>query len=275
MASSELDQSRSDSVSGRSARKSGVATALHQRRPDWFDVRFGGGQCQFDVPGQPQVVDGTSGRHRSVRDQRVARLTSLCDGQPRGDRAASYLLHAIEQEAYRLGVPIPFSSTTPYINTIPVEKQPVFPATVSLSDASRASSAGMRWRWWCGPIAKTRASAATSRHLLRPPPWYEVAMNHFIRGRGDDYSGDQVYFQGHASPGIYSRAFVEGRSRATAGELPAGTGRWWRAFELSTPLADAQLLGVPNRLDGPRADHGHLPGSLQQVSPRSWDQGHQ
>ena len=72
-----------------------------------------------------------------------------------------------------------------------------------------------------GGHISTFASAATL---------YEVAFNHFFRGKGDDYSGDQIYFQGHASPGIYARAFLEGRldrsstSSTSAASWPPGGG---------------------------------------------------
>ena len=80
----------------------------------------------------------------------------------------------------------------------------------------------MRGQEYRGHIS-TYASAATL---------YEVALNHFIRGRGEDYSGDQVYFQGHASPGIYSRAFLEGR--LTENTLRISVGRL--AEEVGSPV---------------------------------------
>ena len=83
---------------------------------------------------------------------------------------------------------------------------------------------------------------------------YEVAFNHFFRGRGESgYDGDQIYFQGHASPGMYARAFLEGRLTEEnlinfRRELQPGGG----LSSLSAPLADARVLGVPHGLDGPR-----------------------
>ena len=89
-----------------------------------------------------------------------------------------------------------------------------FPAAARSSAASRASSAGTRWRWSSRPTRledgigghiSTYASAATL---------YEVGFNHFFKGKGDDHDGDIIYFQGHAAPGIYARAFLEGRLSA-------------------------------------------------------------
>ena len=85
-----------------------------------------------------------------------------------------------------------------------------------------------------GHIA-TFASAATL---------YEVGFNHFFRGRTRHDHGDIIYFQGHASPGQYARAFLEGRlERTAAEELPAGTAAGRRAIELSAPVADAVTSG--------------------------------
>ncbi len=85
------------------------------------------------------------------------------------------------------------------------------PATARSSAASRASSAGTRWRWWCGP---TRVDDGIGGHIstfASAATLYEVAFNHFFRGRDDGHAGDMIYFQGHASPGMYARAFLEGR----------------------------------------------------------------
>jgi pyruvate dehydrogenase E1 component len=93
---------------------------------------------------------------------------------------------------------------------------------------------------------------------------YEVGFNHFFKGRGESgYDGDIIYYQGHASPGMYSRAFVEGRLgvenlenfRRELQDVPG-------LVQLSAPMVDAGLLGVSDRLHGFRSDHGHLPGPI-------------
>ena len=106
-----------------------------------------------------------------------------------------------------------------------------------------------------GGHISTFASAATL---------YEVGFNHFFRGRGEDgYDGDQIYFQGHASPGMYARAFLEGRLTEENLEnfRRELTARGWLVL-LSASLADARFLGVSHRLDGAGPDHGHLSGPL-------------
>ena len=119
-----------------------------------------------------------------------------------------------------------------------------------------------------GGHISTYASAATL---------YEVAFHHFFRGRGESgYDGDQIYFQGHASPGIYARAFLEGRLTEVhlnnfRRELQAGPG----LSSYPHPWLMPGFLGIPHRVDGPGPDHGHLPGPLQRVPARPRHQGHQ
>ncbi|RLS59893.1 MAG: pyruvate dehydrogenase (acetyl-transferring), homodimeric type [Planctomycetota bacterium] len=129
----------------------------------------------------------------------------------KGPQRAEYLLHAIEQEAYRLGVPIPFSTTTPYINTIPPDKQSAFPGN---REIERRIKSIIRWNAMAMVVRANREDKSIGGHIstfASSATLVEVAMNHFIRGRGENFSGDQVYFQGHASPGIYARAYLEGR----------------------------------------------------------------
>ena len=69
----------------------------------------------------------------------------------------------------------------------------------------------MLWRWWCAPTKSRKASADISLPSPLPRRLYEVAFNHFFRAQTENGDRDVVYFQGHAAPGIYSRAFLEGR----------------------------------------------------------------
>ena len=129
----------------------------------------------------------------------------------RGPERASSLLEALQIAAQRMGVPLPVTSRTPYVNTIPRDLQPPYPGTLEVEDRIKSiirwnalamvSEANDRFPGIGGHIS-TYASAATL---------YEVGFNHFFRGPDDPSGGDLVYFQGHASPGIYSRAYLEGR----------------------------------------------------------------
>jgi pyruvate dehydrogenase E1 component len=128
-----------------------------------------------------------------------------------GPDRARYLLTQLKDKAIRRGVEIPFTANTPYINTIPVERQPPYPGS---REIERRIKSLVRWNAMAmvhrankresgiGGHISTYASAAT---LL------EVGFNHFFKGPDAPGGGDQVYFQGHASPGVYARAFLEGR----------------------------------------------------------------
>ena len=130
----------------------------------------------------------------------------------KGPERVKYLLKALETKARREGVDVPLEVNTPYINTIPRHKQPAYPGNRELE---RRIKSIIRWNAMAmvqrankkfdglGGHISTFASSATL---------YEVGFNHFFRGRGDSgYDGDIIYFQGHASPGMYARAYLEGR----------------------------------------------------------------
>jgi pyruvate dehydrogenase E1 component len=131
--------------------------------------------------------------------------------ESKGPERVSHLLSVLDETAYRQGVELPFTATTPYINTIPVEKQPPYPGNRELE---RRIKSIIRWNAMAMVVRANRARPGAGGHIssfASSATLYEVAMNHFIRGKGGDFSGDQVYFQGHASPGMYSRAYLEGR----------------------------------------------------------------
>ena len=182
-----------------------------------------------------------------------------------GPARVGRLLRELGIHAQKNGVKLPFTANTALHQhaSTPAKKSRI-PAAAKSSAASRAWCAGTRWRWSCAPTASKTASAATSPRSPRRPRSTRSAFNHFFRGRENGNEGDVIYFQGHASPGIYARAFLEGRlSRRAARELPPRAEARRRPVVLSAPVADAGFLGVPDGLDGARADHGDLPGALQ------------
>ncbi len=132
--------------------------------------------------------------------------------QSKGPERVKELLEALDETAYRNGVELPFTATTPYINSIPANRQPAFPGDRELE---RRIKSFVRWNAMAMVTRANRDPAAPGGHIstfASSATLYEVALNHFIRGRGEDgYSGDQVYYQGHAAPGMYARAFLEGR----------------------------------------------------------------
>ncbi|HEX4130298.1 MAG TPA: pyruvate dehydrogenase (acetyl-transferring), homodimeric type [Pirellulales bacterium] len=131
--------------------------------------------------------------------------------QAKGPERVRYLLSVLDEAAFRQGVELPFSINTPYVNTIPPSQQPVFPGN---REIERRIKSIIRWNAMAMVTRANKAHDGIGGHIstfASAATLYEVAFNHFFHGKGDDYSGDQVYFQGHASPGIYARAFLEGR----------------------------------------------------------------
>ncbi len=130
----------------------------------------------------------------------------------KGPDRARYLVKALENRARRDGVEIPIETTTPYVNTIPAAKQPAYPGN---REIERRIKSIIRWNAMAMVVRANKKNDGQGGHIstfASSATLYEVGFNHFFRGRGEDgYSGDIIYFQGHASPGMYSRAFLEGR----------------------------------------------------------------
>ncbi|MEP0862361.1 MAG: pyruvate dehydrogenase (acetyl-transferring), homodimeric type [Ignavibacterium sp.] len=121
------------------------------------------------------------------------------------------LLQQLQVRAHKAGVQIPFSANTPYINTIPREKQPPFPGD---REIERRIKSLIRWNAMAMVVKANKEENGIGGHIstyASVATLFEIGFNHFFRGKGDGYDGDQIYFQGHASPGIYARAYLEGR----------------------------------------------------------------
>ena len=128
-----------------------------------------------------------------------------------GRERVQFLLQRLEERAQRAGVQAPYEAKTPYVNTIPVEKQPPYPGD---REIERRVKSYIRWNAMAMVVRANREAAGIGGHIstfASAATLLEVGFNHFFRAKGKDFSGDQIYFQGHASPGIYARAFVEGR----------------------------------------------------------------
>jgi pyruvate dehydrogenase E1 component len=129
----------------------------------------------------------------------------------RGSTRARYLLSKLLIRARELQVGVPASVSTPYVNTIPREQESWFPGD---EDIERRIRRFIRWNAAVMVIKANAAADGIGGHLstfASSASLYEVGFNHFFRGKEDGLAGDQVYFQGHAAPGIYARAFLEGR----------------------------------------------------------------
>ena len=128
-----------------------------------------------------------------------------------GPEGAQKILREVQVHAQRSGVQMPFSANTPYINTIPAADHPPYPGH---REIERRIKSIIRWNAMAMVVRANREEAGIGGHIstyASAATLYEVGFNHFFRGRSDQHPGDIVYFQGHASPGIYARAFLEGR----------------------------------------------------------------
>ena len=130
----------------------------------------------------------------------------------KGAERVSFLLDKLRDRAAEQGVESAADTATPYLNTIPVKDQPAYPGN---RDLERRIKSIIRWNAMAMVVGGNARGGGVGGHIstfASSATLYEVAFNHFLQGRGEDgYSGDSVYFQGHASPGMYSRAYVEGR----------------------------------------------------------------
>ncbi len=142
----------------------------------------------------------------------VESLDGLID--EKGGPRARYVLLNLLKRARERNVAIPTSLTTPYVNTIGVHDEPYFPGDEVIERRYRS------WIRWNSAVMVTRAQRpgiGVGGHIssyASVATLYEVGLNHFFRGKDHPGGGDQVYFQGHASPGVYARAFLEGRLSA-------------------------------------------------------------
>ncbi|MCH8205334.1 MAG: pyruvate dehydrogenase (acetyl-transferring), homodimeric type, partial [Candidatus Hydrogenedentes bacterium] len=122
-----------------------------------------------------------------------------------------YLLRQLQTRAHTQGIRIPFSANTPYINTIPVEEQPTYPGNFELERRIRSI---IRWNAMAMVVRANKHSDGIGGHIstyASAANLYDVGFHHFFRGPQDPSGGDFIYIQGHASPGIYARAYLEGR----------------------------------------------------------------
>ncbi|MEV5473833.1 pyruvate dehydrogenase (acetyl-transferring), homodimeric type [Streptomyces sp. NPDC052207] len=126
-----------------------------------------------------------------------------------GHERAVYLLRRVHEYAAASGVTLPGLLSSDYINTIPASSQPVFPGDIGMESRITALN-----RWNAAAMVTRGSRLGLGGHIstYASAAWlYEIGFNHFFRGKDQDGSGDQLFLQGHASPGIYARVFLEGR----------------------------------------------------------------
>ena len=127
-----------------------------------------------------------------------------------GPERTAQLLNKLADRLHASQDGLPRGFNTPYVNTIPPEQQPPFPGDWQME---RRIKSYIRWNAMA-MVVKANSTTNVGGHIstyASAATLYEVGFNHFFRGRTENFPGDMVYFQGHAAPGIYARAFLEGR----------------------------------------------------------------
>jgi pyruvate dehydrogenase E1 component len=126
------------------------------------------------------------------------------------DRAA-FLLGQLHDEARRHAVPVPFTATTPYVNTIPVDQQPAHPGDLELEHTIRSLN---RWNAVATVLKANKESSELGGHIASfqsSATLYDTGFNHFWHAPSEGHGGDLLLVQGHVAPGVYARSFLEGR----------------------------------------------------------------
>ena len=129
----------------------------------------------------------------------------------KGPERVRDLLSDLQIQAQKAGVQLPVTSQTPYVNTIAVERQPPYPGDAAIE---RRIKSIVRWNAMAMVVEANDKMSGIGGHIstfASAATLYEVGFNHFFRGRDHPCGGDLVYFQGHAAPGVYARAYMEGR----------------------------------------------------------------
>jgi pyruvate dehydrogenase E1 component len=164
-------------------------------------------EAQHTKPESPAQLD-RNGQNRWLDSLELV-LESVLNDQPA--EKLPLLFARLQDRLRKAGLRIPASVNTPYVNTIPPENEPPYPGD---REIERRIKSTIRWNAMAMVVNANRTHSGLGGHIstfASSATLYEVAFNHFFRGANADRPGDMVYFQGHGSPGIYARAFLEGR----------------------------------------------------------------
>ena len=146
-------------------------------------------------------------------DEWLASLEQVLHSQ--GPGRVRDLLKMLQHRAGHSGIHLNSKTGTPYLNTIPVDRQPVFPGSRAIE---RRIKSIIRWNAMAMVVRANREHSGIGGHIstyASCATLLEIGFNHFFRSKTAEHPGDIIYFQGHAAPGIYARAFVEGRLTET------------------------------------------------------------
>ena len=128
-----------------------------------------------------------------------------------GNQRAHYLIKELINKAYMEGANIPYTQNTPYINTIPVSEEKKSNGDQNIERRIRSL---IRWNSAAMVVRANKKFPELGGHIgtfASAATLYDVGMNHFWRAKNNKFGGDLIYFQGHSAPGMYARAFIEGR----------------------------------------------------------------
>ncbi|MFT0211285.1 pyruvate dehydrogenase (acetyl-transferring), homodimeric type [Pseudomonas sp. F1_0610] len=128
-----------------------------------------------------------------------------------GDERVHYILSRLSEFASRNGTPLPYAITTPYRNTIPVTHEARMPGDLFMERRIRSL---VRWNALAMVMRANQADSSLGGHIstfASSATLYDIGFNYFFKAPTEEHGGDLIYFQGHAAPGIYARAFLEGR----------------------------------------------------------------
>src|SRR6188474_184037 len=162
---------------------------------------------------RPVISDGLPSQLPDIDPEETNEWVESLDGviDAAGAKRARYIMLRLLERARERQVGVPPLTTTDYINTIPPEREPWFPGDEHVERRIRAY---IRWNAAMLVHRAQRPEIGVGGHIstyASAASLYEVGYNHFFRGRNHPGGGDHIFFQGHASPGMYARAFLEGR----------------------------------------------------------------
>ncbi|MEV7227021.1 MULTISPECIES: pyruvate dehydrogenase (acetyl-transferring), homodimeric type [Polymorphospora] len=162
---------------------------------------------------RPVISDGLPSQLPDIDPEETSEWVESLDGviDDRGAKRARYVMLRLLERARERQVGVPPLTTTDYINTITPEREPWFPGDEAVERRIRAY---IRWNAAMVVHRAQRPEIGVGGHIstyASAASLYEVGMNHFFRGKNHPGGGDHIFFQGHASPGMYARAFLEGR----------------------------------------------------------------
>ncbi|MER7892480.1 pyruvate dehydrogenase (acetyl-transferring), homodimeric type [Micromonospora sp. NPDC094482] len=162
---------------------------------------------------RPVISDGLPSQLPDIDPEETSEWVESLDGviDERGTKRARYVMLRLLERARERQVGVPPLTTTDYINTIPSEREPWFPGDEHVERRIRAY---IRWNAAMLVHRAQRPEIGVGGHIstfASSASLYEVGFNHFFRGKNHPGGGDHIFYQGHASPGMYARAFLEGR----------------------------------------------------------------